>query len=449
MRSVRQNQYRLLKGTEPTNPTREEKRKQMLESGKWREGESGELIRVNQPIGLPSDERLKELEMMDRQLTESEAREYASAAFDPSSSMNVLFGLAAGLGFDPVGEAAMGLIGSGAKAVGKGVRAMKSTSPSPSVSSVFGGDPDKAAERGTRFVRQFYSDPNIQKHFDNLYGGYDLTFILPETFQRGSNAPVPQPLDLKEVIGLDVDGAYFPGRDKAYISDEFYTDWARSKEPHLDRKVSSISAHEMTHYADNPIFSAQDQNPAQWGVADEMGAKFDRVSNATPDERMVAYYQMRGLPPDQMERYWNYVSSPIEMAANAMSVRQAMERAIFENNNPMIADLFKGIGDDKSFSKIMVGDFSDLSNLQFKMLMDEVYKVSDQHVKTTLRHVLKGANDSSTYDYSMGKIWNNPEKKKSISDWLKYALMVPVAGTAAASQAEMIDGGKLKLLKKK
>jgi hypothetical protein len=49
----------------------------------------------------------------------------------------------------------------------------------------------------------------------------------------------------------------------------------------------------------------------------------------------------------------------------------------------------------------------------------------------------------------MGKIWNNPEKKKSISDWLKYALMIPVAGTAAVSQAEMIDGGKLKLLKKK
>ena len=448
MRSVRQNQYRLLKGTDPTNPTREEKRKQMLESGKWREGESGELIRVNQPIGLPSDERLKELEMMDRPLTESEAREYASAAFDPSSSMNMLFGLAAGLGFDPVGEAAMGLIGSGAKAVNKGVRAMKSTSTSPSVSSIFGGDPDRAAAKGTLFVRKFYSDPYIQKHFDNIYGRYDLnSSTLPETFQRGSSAPIPQPLNLKEVTGLDVEGAYFPGRDKAYISDDYYTDWARSKEPYLDRKVSSISAHEMTHYADNPIFSAQ--NSEQWGVADEMGSKFDRVSNATPDERMVAYYQMRGLPPDQIEKYWDYVSSPIEMAANAMSVRETMKRAIFNSDKPRIAELFKDIRNDKSFSKIMIGDFSGLSDLQFKMLMDEVYGVSDQHVKTTLRHVLKGANDSSTYDYSMGKIWNNPEKKKSISDWLKYALMIPVAGTAAASQAEMIDGGKLKLLKKK
>lgn len=441
---MRQNQYRLLKETEPTNPTREEKRKQMLASGRWKEGENGELIRVTQPIGLPSGERLKELEGVNRPLTESEAREYASAAFDPSSNMNMLFGLAAGLGFDPVGEAAMGLIGSGARAVGQGVRAMKSTKPSAEAATrVFGGDPEKAAEVGSRFVRSFYSDPYVQRHFDNIYSRYDLDDAVPRTFEKGANAPVPQPLDLKEVAGLDLDGAYFPGRDKAYISSEFYTDAARSKEPYLDRKVSSLSAHEMTHYADDPIFSS---NTPGWNVADEMTAKFERISNENPDEMFVSYHARAGADERDLEKYWDYLSSPIEMAANAMSVRKTMEDVIFGGRHP---SLFSAIGDDESFSRIMLGDFSELSDLEFRMLISEVYKDSDQHIKTTLRHILKGGENRTTYDYMMGKVWNDPEKKKSISDWLKYALMVPVAGTAAATQAEMSNGGRMKLIKNK
>ena len=441
MRSVRQNQYRLLKGTDPTNPTREEKRKQMLESGKWREGESGELIRVNQPVGLPSDERIKELEMMDRPLTESEAREYASAAFDPSSSMNVLFGLAAGLGFDPVGEAAMGLIGSGAKAVGKGVRAMKGgSSPfGPGSKYAPGGDPNRAMKLGQLFVRDFYSDPFIQNHFKKIYGeGEDVM----STFSRGQNPIEPiTDVDTRRKYGGAV-GVFDNRADKIYLDNTYFGDYGQ-KMSGLEPKVKSITAHETAHYADAPMWK---QDSQLFGAGSQLKDNLLDVSNSNPTDYFIA---RSVLPEDQARRYWSYISDPVEMTANAMEARLAMEKAIFENPDPRLTELFGSIGDDDSFSKLMVGDFSDLNDLQFKMLMGEVYNNVSGHAKSTMHHVLKGANDRTMSDYAMGKIWNNPEKKKSISDWLKYALMIPVAGTAAASQAEMIDGGKLKLLKKK
>lgn len=100
----------------------ERKKREMLASGDWREGDQGELIRVKTireqlPVGLPSKERIRELETLNRPMTEAEAREYALASFDPSSPMNILFSLVAGAGFDPVGEAAMRVLKGGAGAV--------------------------------------------------------------------------------------------------------------------------------------------------------------------------------------------------------------------------------------------------------------------------------------------------------------------------------------------
>ena len=103
-----------------TDPTKkqtpqERKKAEMLASGKFVEGDRGELIRVQEesmPVGLPSDERIRELEMLDRPMTEMEAREYALRAFDPSATPNQAFSLVAGLGFDPVGQLANKVLGS-------------------------------------------------------------------------------------------------------------------------------------------------------------------------------------------------------------------------------------------------------------------------------------------------------------------------------------------------
>ena len=58
----------------------ERKKREMLASGNWREGDQGELIRVKTireqlPVGLPSKERIRELETLNRPMTEVEARE--------------------------------------------------------------------------------------------------------------------------------------------------------------------------------------------------------------------------------------------------------------------------------------------------------------------------------------------------------------------------------------
>ena len=439
----------VIKDTDPPKTKQQLKREQMLASGEWKEGEQGELVRVRN-VGVPSKERLSYLEGLDRPLTESEAREYASASFDPSSNMNVLFGLAAGAGFDPVGEAAMGLLGSGSKAVGKGISAMKATSGGSSKYAP-GGDPVRAMESGLRFVSDFYSDPYIQKHFKGLYGeGKDVT----STFSRGQSPIRPEThLDMRRQYGAL--GAFDKVGDKVYI-DKSYFGHTGQKMAGLEKKVKEVAAHETAHYADAPMFTDDSQ---LFEAGSKMVDNLRETSHMKPTDSFLRYHQptdavkeMHGITDEDALRsswrYWNYLIDPREMTANAMEVRLAMERAIFESDNPRIAELFKNIGDDESFSKLMVGDFSDLNDFQYSMLMRQIYNNVGEHTRNTMRHVLKGANDRSTYDYTSGKIWNDQEKKKSISDWLKYALMVPVAG-AAATQAEMAHGGKVKAIKRK
>ena len=91
----------------------------MLDSGNWRLGPNGELIRVsaeeaNQAAfqqsreavnpsrysatesGFMTPERKQYLENLDRELTPEEAREYATVSFDPFEGPNALFGLVSG-----------------------------------------------------------------------------------------------------------------------------------------------------------------------------------------------------------------------------------------------------------------------------------------------------------------------------------------------------------------
>ena len=99
----------------------------MIDSGNWRLGPNGELIRVsaeeaNQAAlqqsreeanpsrysvtksGFMTPERKEYLENIDRQLTPEEAREYATVSFDPFEGPNALFGLVAGsTPVEPVG----------------------------------------------------------------------------------------------------------------------------------------------------------------------------------------------------------------------------------------------------------------------------------------------------------------------------------------------------------
>ena len=77
-----------------SNPTKEEVRKRMLDSGRWKEGPDGSLIRVQ--AGVPTLERTRELERLDRPMTEQEAREYVLRSFDPTAGPNVLFSLLSG-----------------------------------------------------------------------------------------------------------------------------------------------------------------------------------------------------------------------------------------------------------------------------------------------------------------------------------------------------------------
>lgn len=417
----------------------------MLQSGQWTANSDGSLSRVKKEtpatLGFPSKERISELENLDRELTESEAREYASESFNPSSNPNILFSLAAGAGFDPVGDAVMkGVRAIGRKSLGKGVSAMKST---PSNLSRFepGGDPNKSNEAGVRFVKDFYSDPYVDRHFTDIYGeGSEVK----KTFSRGRDPVTPRTdVDLRRKYKAE--GLYSPKHDETYV-DRFYFSDKGQNIAGLENKVKGISTHETAHYADAPMFTPESKSV---GAGMDLQYHLDQISNSLPTEKFSSYYPSNPSQPYQKSStgsrdYWGYLTDPQEMTANAMNLRRDIESVIFENTNP---NLFKNIGDDESFSKIMVGDFSDLSDIEFKALMSKAYTNSDQHTQNTLRHVLKGANDKGTFDFSSGKVWDDAEKKASISDWLKYALMVPVAGTAA-SQVEMIDGGKVKVLKR-
>ena len=115
-----------------SNPTKKEVRQRMLASGRWKEGPDGSLLRVEQPLVMPSRERVMELESLDRPLTEREAREYALYAFDPSAPPNVLFSLVAGMHPSAAAADLMGLgVAAGSKAAAPAFKlAKESISPS-------------------------------------------------------------------------------------------------------------------------------------------------------------------------------------------------------------------------------------------------------------------------------------------------------------------------------
>ena len=55
------------------------------------------------PQGIPSKERIQQLESLDRPMTEAERREYVSYSFNPAAGPNALFSMLAG--FSPAAEA--------------------------------------------------------------------------------------------------------------------------------------------------------------------------------------------------------------------------------------------------------------------------------------------------------------------------------------------------------
>ena len=58
---------------------------------------------VHPPQGIPSKERIEQLEALDRPMTQAERREYVSYSFNPSAGPNALFSMLAG--FSPAAEA--------------------------------------------------------------------------------------------------------------------------------------------------------------------------------------------------------------------------------------------------------------------------------------------------------------------------------------------------------
>jgi hypothetical protein len=433
---------------DPKKSKQQTKKDQMLATGNWKEGPSGELFRVKKSVGLPTKDRLRELEGMNRPLTESEAREYASASFDPSSNPNMLFGLVAGAGFDPVGDAVMKLIGGAGRSIGKGVRAMKAPLKNSSLGSANkpsgggGGDPLKATEKGVRFVKDFYNDPLIENHFSAMYSKNDRGIgALPKTFDRGKNPITPESANLDELGNNGALGAYYPGRDKTYLNEDFFASPKYDGMPkdELERIVSDVSAHETAHYADATLFDGLSET---WGAGSAIRENLSKISHSAPPKQLIDYHG-----EELGDQYFRYISHPTEMTANAMSLRQSMEDVIFNDKH----GVFKNVGDDESFSKLMIGDFSDLSPVQLKHLLSLAYNKSDTHVANTMRFVLKGPEGASSRKWTYGMVFSDPKLQKSISDWLKYALVVPVAGSAAVSaqKPDMAYGGKVRLLKNK
>ena len=434
----------------------ERKKRELLATGRFEEGDQGELIRKKTireqlPVGLPSKERIRELETLDRPMTEVEAREYALASFDPSSNPNIMFSLAAGAGFDPVGDAAMkvlkggynvlkGGVGTAKKAIGEGVRAMKSLPKDISYEELVKMpvvyDPEAAIMAGRKFTERFYSDPYVQKHFTDLYGAADEGIgALPKTFQRGSSPAPVQPNPMRGRYE-GAAGVFDPATDEVFIDEYFFNPRLRDqRNPAMAERVTNIVTHELGHYADDPLFYYR-------GSGEQM---IDNIEKSIKSVMPSEFYQNLGPmisrgtnDPDMIRasrKYWSYLSDPVEVTARAQEIRRLMEDFIFNKNTDQ--SLFKSIGDDESFSKLMIGDFSELNDKEVKILFENVFENADDPVQHFTDYVLKGG---------AGKI--NTEKIKSISDVLKYALMVPAAGVAA-TQVEMIDGGKLKLLKKK
>ena len=139
----------------PCPPPSPDRVKSLIDSGMWKLGPNGELLRlsaeeINQKnlelskatamqelavedpatfapteVGFMTPERKDYLETRAGELTPEEAREYATTSFDPFEGPNVVFGMAAGATpVDPVGA----IIGQGLKKAGDAYRVLKSPS---------------------------------------------------------------------------------------------------------------------------------------------------------------------------------------------------------------------------------------------------------------------------------------------------------------------------------
>lgn len=444
----------------------EAKKRELLATGRFEEGDQGELIRKKTireqlPVGLPSKERIRELETLNRPMTEVEAREYALASFDPSSNMNIMFSLAAGAGFDPVGDAAMkvlkggynvlkGGVGTAKKAIGKGVNILKEVgSGSPSTGAKVADKAPNIGEsisEGVDFVKGFYRDPIIEKHFTDLYGGQspDTRFVsrtidpVEVSFRRGATPVSPERLpmfDYKEAQGAR--GLFDPEVDKTFLSRKFYNPFNQS-DPKLAKMAGQTAAHETAHFADKPMFYT------------EAGAKMEELMSRSlvsdmsdnfffgPGKEGARALGYRNL--DQgAEEYWKYLTEPEEITARTMEMRKLMKETIMnERASGKQFPLFDRIKSDEDLSRLMIGDFSRLSDGELEVLAGEIFMNSDTNsLRHFMEHVIKG-----------GKNFGSKEFREGLSNLFKHALMVPAAGVAA-TQVEMIDGGKLKLLKKK
>ena len=139
----------------PCPPPSPDRIKSLIDSGMWKLGPNGELLRlsaeeINQKnleiskatamqelavedpatfapteVGFMTPERKEYLETRAGELTPEEAREYATTSFDPFEGPNVVFGMAAGATpVDPVGQ----VLGRGLKAAGDAYRVLKAPS---------------------------------------------------------------------------------------------------------------------------------------------------------------------------------------------------------------------------------------------------------------------------------------------------------------------------------
>ena len=100
-----------------SHPTKEEVRQRMLDSGRFEEGPSGELLRVPQQdmFGFPTTERARELSTSTEPLNEQQLREFISYGFSPTNPVNTAFSMAAGA--SPAGQA-VDVLGN---AIGRGL----------------------------------------------------------------------------------------------------------------------------------------------------------------------------------------------------------------------------------------------------------------------------------------------------------------------------------------
>ena len=139
----------------PCPPPSPDRVKSLIDSGMWKLGPNGELLRLSSEdinkknfeiskatameelavedpatfapteVGFMTPERKDYLETRAGELTPEEAREYATTSFDPFEGPNVVFGMAAGATpVDPVGQ----VLGRGLKAAGDAYRVLKTPS---------------------------------------------------------------------------------------------------------------------------------------------------------------------------------------------------------------------------------------------------------------------------------------------------------------------------------